>query len=95
MARKKVTCPASDWQHSWGYGTNKIGRVRIVDAEQNIYSWSGHSQGRHGQVWNRGAKVVFRVVNLEQRTAEVISSKGITLSFGDDMWKAVETLTNQ
>jgi hypothetical protein len=76
-------------------GTNKIGIVRIVDAEQNIYSWSGHSQGRHGQVWNKGAKVVFKVVNLEERTAEEISSKGTTLSFGDDMWKAVETLAKQ
>lgn len=95
MARKRVTCPASDWQHSWGMGTNKIGKVKIVDEEQSIYSWSGHSQGRHGQVWNKGAKVVFKVTDLEKRTAEVIFTNGNPLSFGDDMWKAVEILAKQ
>jgi len=94
MARKRVTCPASDWHHSWGMGTNKIGKVRIVDAEQNIYSWSGHSQGRHGQVWNRGAKVGCRVVNIETRTAGVILPQSITLSIGYYMWRTGRTLDN-
>ena len=45
---KSVHC--SDWGRGWGYGGNdKIGKLSLN--EDGSYTWTGHSQGRHGRKW--------------------------------------------
>lgn len=69
----KVNC--GDWHETWGMGTNKIGKLSIeiiTDCPIN-FVWKGHSQGRHGQVWNRGANARLMLVNGE---LEITKQKG-------------------
>ncbi len=51
-----------DWHLGWGFGGyNKLGKLT---AEQDgVFLWKGHSQGRHGQTWNKGAFARFRMVD--------------------------------
>ena len=66
----RVNC--GDWHLGWGLsGNDKIGNLsRLRDGS---YLWEGYSQGRHGQKWNRGAKLTFKVID---DNIEVISSVG-------------------
>lgn len=69
---KTYSTHCSDWQLGWGYGgNNKLGRLTLN--EDNTYTWRGHSQGRHGRKWNKGAFLHFRLTKLE---IEVIDSNG-------------------
>lgn len=70
MKTYKTSC--GDWHLGWGYGgNNKLGVLTLNDDE--TFTWKGHSQGRHGRKWNKGAMLHFRLVNSE---IEVIDSKG-------------------
>lgn len=53
-----------DWYRSWGLGTNKIGKLYATETP-GTYLWKGHSQGRHGQVWNKRSQILFSVANGE------------------------------
>ena len=60
---KPLKTHCSDWQKSWGLGTNHIGKL-FLDELNNQFIWKGHQQGRHGQVWNKGQEIHF-IVTLE------------------------------
>lgn len=55
---EKVTVNCGDWGQSWGLGTNTVGKLSTEDRE--TFTWRGHCQGRHGNVWNRGSVSVFK-----------------------------------
>jgi len=67
----ELTLPCGNWGRGWGYGTfNKIGNLTLYPLE-NHFIWSGYSQGKYGNKWNRGAYVIFtlndgKVTELEQ-----------------------------
>lgn len=67
----KVSC--GDWHKGWGFGGNdKIGKLEIIiqpDCPIN-FLWKGHSQGRHGQTWNKGARVRFMVIDDSLKLTE-------------------------
>lgn len=66
MKSKQTWC--SDWHKGWGYGGhNKIGKLNIEISNPIKFTWKGHSQGRHGQVSNRGARVEFTLIGGELR----------------------------
>ena len=46
---KKVKC--SDWNLTWGLGTNKLG---VLHKLETGYLWKGTAQGRHGQKYGSG-----------------------------------------
>jgi len=67
---KSISC--GDWGLGWGSGgKNKIGKLKCEG--ENIFVWRGHSQGRHGQRWNKGAWVRFSVT---QGKITIIDSSG-------------------
>lgn len=47
---KSVDC--SDWHLTWGLGTNKIGKLHLLN--DGTFFWYGKSQGRHGQKYGSG-----------------------------------------
>jgi len=59
-AKKLTTVGCSDWHRGWGIGHNHIGKLSI-DRKAGTYTWRGHCQGRHGQVWNKGMVVQFKL----------------------------------
>lgn len=67
----RVNC--GDWHKGWGYGGHdKIGKLEIIketDCPINFY-WKGYSQGRHGQTWNRGARLRLMVTDKGLRITE-------------------------
>ncbi len=69
--KKSINC--GDWHKGWGFGGNdKVGKLSIEtlsDCPIN-FVWAGHSQGRHGQTWNRGAKVRFMVIDTGLKITE-------------------------
>jgi len=76
--KKAKRVPCSDWHLGWGLGgMNKLGNLTKDD--KDVYVWTGHSQGRHGQTWNKGAKLVFTYNNGEAKgfhLIDIISQKG-------------------
>lgn len=58
-AAKVIQVECSDWHRTWGLGTNKIGKLSRGDSP-GTYVWTGHQQGRHGQVYMRRHSIVFR-----------------------------------
>lgn len=55
-----VRTNCGDWGQGWGFGgKNKIGKLSTEDF--CTFTWEGHSQGRHGNTWNKGAKLVFKL----------------------------------
>jgi len=76
----KLTENCNDWHLGWGYGGHdKIGKLTIATNEKKIkineFRWVGYSQGRHGQRWNKGANVIFSLID-NNTDIKVISSKG-------------------
>lgn len=82
---KKVSC--GDWHLSWGFGTTKIGN--LYKLSDNIYLWKGHSQGRHGQVWNKGAYSTFSV---KDNNINTIETNNLGFPKTSEVLKAVEEL---
>lgn len=68
---KKIGC--GDWHKGWGYGGhNKVGNLEIItepDCPIN-FLWRGHSQGRHGSTWNKGARARFMVIDGNLKLTE-------------------------
>ena len=60
MKTQKLITHCSDWHLSWGLGTNHIGELEL-DKVNNRFIWTGHQQGRHGQIWNPDQKICFTV----------------------------------
>ena len=77
MSKKTKTIHCGDWHRGWGYGGyNKIGRLSCLGVDPNrpgffLFEWKGRSQGRHGQVWNRGARLEFSSDGKEIISIEV------------------------
>ena len=68
---KSVSC--GDWHLGWGFGGNdKIGKLSVN--EDGVYTWKGSSQGRHGQKWNKGAYITFKLNDKDG--VKVIESNG-------------------
>jgi len=67
----KVSVNCGDWGQSWGLSTNAVGKLSTED--QKEYTWKGHSQGRHGNKWNKGSEFIFK---LNNGVVEEVSSKG-------------------
>jgi len=92
IRKKSVAC--GDWHHSWGLGTNKIGKLSLTEAGEEVstYKWKGHSQGRHGSVWNKGAE---SIVTHNEKTGEltVEAIKGDVLRNKGDILAGIATLT--
>ena len=81
--KKSVSTGCGDWHLGWGYGGHdKLGKLSF-DGE--IFTWTGSSQGRHGQKYNKGAKLVFKEVN---NAHEIIESKGSYPEW-KEIWKSV------
>jgi hypothetical protein len=57
--KKKINC--GDWHLTWGMSTTLIGKLEQID--DHTFVWRGKSQGRHGQVWWKGAKITFNFKN--------------------------------
>jgi hypothetical protein len=91
MAKPKKSVPASDWGDTWGFGTNKVGKLYLIDLENMIFEWKGHSQGRHGQKWNAGARCLFKVTDLNKKEYTNLELKGSALT-GSHLWAAVRAL---
>jgi len=91
MAKPKTSVSASDWGDTWGLGTNKVGKLHLINLDTLTFEWKGHSQGRHGQKWNPGAKCLFQVTDLKKNERTVLSEKGNTLS-GKHLWQAIRAL---
>jgi hypothetical protein len=71
----KVNC--GNWFKGWGFGlTNKLGKLESDDLV--TFVWKGHSQGRHGAKWNRGANCEFTL--SEDGTRNRVSDK-VVLEF--------------
>ena len=73
---KTLSVNCGDWHLGWGFGgDNKVGKLYLN--EDNTYTWKGHSQGRYGQVWNKGSYVNFKMVEGEPDFGiEVIKAQG-------------------
>lgn len=57
---KTVNC--GDWHLGWGFGGHdKVGKLSTENCK--TFTWKGNSQGRHGNVWNRGAKAKLELVD--------------------------------
>lgn len=85
----KTSC--SDWHRGWGIGYTAIGILYTTDYPDQ-YLWKGRNQGRHGQIWNRGTSILFRV-SQDGESFEVIERKGKGgLPFHPDVKKSIETL---
>lgn len=92
MAKNKsVSC--SDWHRGWGIGYTKIGKLS-KGTDPDTYVWKGHNQGRHGQRWNTGTVITFKVNPPESEYMfEVIEHKKTSaLPHGDDVIKAIQQL---
>jgi hypothetical protein len=74
MAKKNLlSTGCSDWQLGWGLGGNdKLGRLTL-EPLTNEFVWKGYSQGRHGDIWNKGAFLRFTV---QDDKITILGSKG-------------------
>jgi hypothetical protein len=71
MKAKNKTVGCSDWMLGWGYGGhNKIGKLTLN--KDQSFTWKGHAQGRHGQIYGEGT-VTF---TLDKNEISIISSDG-------------------
>lgn len=68
--KNQISSQCSDWQLSWGLGTNHLGKLAKGEIA-GVYIWTGHQQGRHGQVWNKKGTITFRVID-DKETGESI-----------------------
>lgn len=91
-ALTKVSC--GDWHRSWGMGTNKIGDLRR-GTQDDIFVWTGHAQGRHGQKLTKRYSVTFRA-NDEGRVTEILDNQsGNSLPDYRDIQRAISQLTGE
>lgn len=72
----------SDWHHTWGMGTNKIGRL-YYEPTDDIYIWRGHCQGRHGQKWNEHSEYHFKIVEGKKEEVWTNKNKSILPTRGE------------
>jgi hypothetical protein len=78
--KAKNTIGCSDWMRSWGLGpNNKLGKLSI-DRETNEFTWKGHQQGRHGQIWTPKYSIKFKIIDgdivvTENKTARSLPDK--------------------
>lgn len=88
---KTVSVGCGDWHLGWGFaGDDKIGKLSTQDGV--TFTWKGHSQGRHGQKWNAGAKLVF--TSDGEQITEIISQKGSHPRVSE-LLKSVNELSNK
>ena len=85
----KTAC--SDWHRGWGIGYNTIGTLHTTEVDDQ-YLWKGRNQGRHGQIWNRGTSILFKV-SQDGESFDIIERKGKGfLPFRDDVKRSIQTL---
>lgn len=85
---KTKSVPCSDWMDTWGFGTNKIGKLS-KGVEPNQYIWKGLSQGRHGQIYRTTYTVVF---TYNPDTGEFITDGNGSLPTGKHVVNAINEL---
>jgi len=85
---QKNSVGCGDWHLGWGFGGhNHIGKLKKEDGK---FIWRGHQQGRHGQIYNRPANIVFTFDGVEISIIE--NDKNRSLPERDEVLKAIETL---
>jgi hypothetical protein len=74
----------SDWHLTWGLGTNKLGKLYLLD--NNTFFWYGASQGRHGQ------KYGSNFIHFDENLDKIFGSWSIDLN---EVRKSVNLLKNE
>ena len=90
--KEMASVKCSDWHLTWGFGTNKIGRL-YYDPKDDIYIWRGHCQGRHGNKWNENSEYHFKMVAGKVEEVWTNQGSGI-LPRRDEFQKSINELNS-